>query len=335
MMPLDLEKLRATRKLALAGDHLSVAHVPNSDRLWFGSSDFKRYSVDLAADKPQPTALEGHRSYVSGTVLTGPTLITTGWDGKLIWWNTEERKSIRTVDAHSKWIRQLALSPDQKLLATASDDMSVRLWDTQSGSSVRELRGHEARLPRWAYPNKLFACAFSPDGQYLAANDELCEVIIWEVATGKEKTRFKAPTFFHADWDRNNHPYCGLRRLAFSPDGETLALAGIKNNDVAIITGDPLVQLFDWKAGKSIHEFKTAGANAQYEVLWFHPKGDWLVAGTGGGNKNVLHFFDLKQKRLLKEVQSLMPTFGLAVSENADALYTVGRGQVIKWESPA
>ena len=81
--------------------------------------------------------------------------------------------------------------------------------------------------------------------------------------------------------------------------------------------------------------FKTNGANAQYETLQFHPQGEWLLTGVGGGSKTLLHFFDLAQKRLVKEIPSFMPTFGLAVSAGVDALYTVGRGQVIQWKSPA
>jgi WD40 repeat protein len=335
MPSLDLDKLKATRKIALAGDHLCVARVPNSDQLWFGSSDHKLYFVDLAAEKPQPVAVEGHKSYVSGAVLTGQHLITGSWDRKLIWWDTEKRQPVRTVNAHQRWIRQIALAPDRSLVASISDDMSAKLWDAVSGKLVRELRGHEPRLPRYDYPNKLFACAFSPDGQLLAVNDELCQVIIWEVSSGKVAARIDAKSFFTGDWDRNNHPYGGLRCLAFSPDGQSLALAGIHNNDVAIISGSGLVQVFDWKAGKLTQDFKNTGGAGQFETLYFHPQGDWLLAGVGGGGKSLLQFFDLKQKRLLKDVPSLMPTFGLAVNENVDAFYTVGRGQIIQWESPA
>jgi WD40 repeat protein len=335
MASLDLDKLKATRKIALAGDHLCVARVPNSDQLWFGSSDHKLYFVDLAADKPQPIPLEGHQSYVSGAVLTGQHLITGSWDRKLIWWDTERRQPVRTVAAHDRWIRQIALAPDGQLLASISDDMSAKLWDPASGKLVRELHGHERRLPRYDYPNKLYACAFSPNGQFLAVNDELCQVIIWEVSTGKVAARIDAQGFFTADWDRNNHPYGGLRCLVFAPDGQTLILGGLKNTDVAIINGQGLVQVFDWKAGKLTQEFKATGGAGQFETLSCHPQGDWLLGGVGGGGKSVLQFFDLKQKRLLKEVSSPMPTFGLAVSENADALCTVGRGHVLKWESPA
>ena len=50
MASLDLDKLKATKKITLAGDPLCIAPVPNSDQLWFGSSDFKVYFVDLATD---------------------------------------------------------------------------------------------------------------------------------------------------------------------------------------------------------------------------------------------------------------------------------------------
>ena len=169
---------------------------------------------------------------------------------------TEKRQPIRSVEAHQKWIRRIALTTDGALLASIGDDMAVRLWDAQTGKLVRELHGHDQRLPRYDYPNKLYACAFSADGKFLAVNDELCRVVVWETATGREAARFEAPAFFKADWERNNHPYGGLRCLAFAPDGQSLALAGMQNTDVAIINGHLLVEVFDWQTGKRTHEFK-------------------------------------------------------------------------------
>lgn len=336
MASLDIEKLKVVKTAKLPGDLLSIARTADSERLWIGSTDGKVYGLDLAADKPTPITLEAHRSYVSGAVLAGQRLITASWDKQLIWWDTENRKPLRTVPAHPKWIRQLALSPDGNILASIADDMAIRLWDAESGKLARELKGHSLRLPRYEYPNKLYACGFSANGKFLAANDETAQVIVWETATGKEAARFTAGSFYHGtDWERNNHPYGGLRCLAFAPDGQSLALAGCQNTDVAIINGHALVQIFDWQAGKQLHEFKTNGSNSQYEVLCFDPDSGWLLAGIGGGSKTVLHFFDMANKRLIKELASAA-VFGLALGDDAEALYTVGRGgHVTKWANPA
>jgi WD40 repeat protein len=110
----NFEKLKATKSVAIKADLLCVVRTPNSEQLWIGSSDFKIYSLDLSAEKPQPVVLEGHTSYVSGVVLAGNTLISGSWDRKLIWWDAEKRQSIRTVEAHQRWIRRLVLSPDQR-----------------------------------------------------------------------------------------------------------------------------------------------------------------------------------------------------------------------------
>jgi len=336
MNALDLDKLKIVKTAKLPGDLLSLARAADSEELWVGSNDGKVYGLDLAKDKPQPVALEGHRSYVSGAVLAGECLITGSWDRQLIWWDTDKRQPLRTVPAHQRWIRQLALSSAGKVLASIADDMVARLWDAESGKLLRELKGHAERLPRYEYPNKLYACAFTPDGKFLAASDETAQVLVWEVATGKEATRFQAGAFYHGtDWERNNHPYGGLRCLAFAPDGQTLALAGSQNTDVAIINGHALVQVYDWQAGKQTHEFKSNGSNSQYEVLRYHPQGEWLLAGVGGGGKSVLHFFDLANKRQIIECASA-PVYGLALGDEGDALYAVGRGgHVTKWANPA
>jgi WD40 repeat protein len=337
MPAFNLDKLKVARTAKLGGgDLVCLACRPDSEQLWVGSSDFKVHVLDLAQDKPQPVTLEKHQSYVTGAVFAGKYFITASWDRQLIWWETEKRTAVRTLPAHERWIRKLALSPDGKVLATIGDDMVARLWEAESGKPIRTLKGHALRLPRYEYHNKLYACAFSPDGKLLAANDETAQVIIWETDTGKEATRFQAAAFYHGDdWVRNNHPYGGLRCLAFAPDGKTLALAGMHNTDVAIINGSAMVQVYDWQAGKQLQEFKSKDSNSQYETLCFHPRGDWLLAGVGGGSKTGLHFFDQAGKRLVKDLPSAH-VFGLEFVEKTGTIYTVGRaGQVNKWASVA
>ena len=71
-----------------------IARVPETERLLIGSSDFKVYEFDAAAEKPERTPFEGegHRSFVTGLALVGDTLVSGGYDGRLVWWNLAEHK---------------------------------------------------------------------------------------------------------------------------------------------------------------------------------------------------------------------------------------------------
>jgi WD40 repeat protein len=324
---------QAVKKLALSGDLLSVARGPDSGHIFVGGHDGKLHRLDLSAEKPQPTSWAGHLSYVSGMVLTGKHLVSAGSDRKMVWWDAATRRPVRAVDnAHAKWIRQLALAPDGGTVASVGDDMICRLWDAEAGRVTRELRGHPEKT-RHHYRSKLFACAFAPGGKLLATADQEGRIVVWEAASGKQAAVCSAPDFY--EWDRsaevgNAHSFGGVRSLAFSPDGQSLAAGGIDNHDAAIIAGTAMVQVFDWRTGQKTHEFK-AGGNGVVENLRFHPGGEWLLGALGAGAAGKLLFYDLAQKKVLKEVAVPMLVFGVALNETGDVIDTVGRGQVVRW----
>lgn len=334
MNPPNLDRVRIAKTATRAGDLLSAAREPGGERLWIGQADFKISTVDFAAAEPRIEEIfTDHTSYVSALAMFGTTLISASWDRTIRWWNVRDRQPVRTVQAHQLWVRQLALHSASNRLASVSDDMTCKLWDATTGRHIRTLTGFDERIPRWDYPNKIFACALSSDGRYVAAADEMCRVLIWETETGREAARFEARGFFKEDWDRNNHPYGGIRCLRFSPDGRSLAIAGMQNSDVAIINGNSLVQIFDWQRGERTYELKPT-RDGQYECLEYDPRGGFLVAAIGGGGNSSFKvaFLDLAQPRVAKEVAAPMPTFGFVWGENAASFYTVGRGQALKWE---
>ena len=58
----------------------------------------------------------GHESYVVGVVRTPAAVVSAGFDGRLIWWDPATRERVREVQAHERWVRKLAASPDGRVL---------------------------------------------------------------------------------------------------------------------------------------------------------------------------------------------------------------------------
>src|SRR5262249_6223929 len=91
---------------------------------------------------------------------------------------------------HTDHVAAVAFSPDGRLLATASWDGSVRLWEVGTGQQRAALLGH-ARPDSNGKPLPANAVAFSPDCQLLASGGADETVRVWEVATGKQKAVLK------------------------------------------------------------------------------------------------------------------------------------------------
>src|SRR5258708_34311676 len=65
-----------------------------------------------------------------------------------------------TLEGHSGMVTSVAFSPDGGLLASASRDDTIKLWDPQTGEHLRTLEGHS---------DSVLSVAFSPDGGLLTS----------------------------------------------------------------------------------------------------------------------------------------------------------------------
>ncbi|MEM9276342.1 MAG: CHAT domain-containing protein [Cyanobacteria bacterium P01_F01_bin.143] len=110
-----------------------------------------------------------------GEVLRDRILISGGKDRTIKRWNLDTGKEMRSahiLKGHAGSIRDLAISPDGKKLASASSDHTVKIWEIETGKFRETLTGHFEVVR---------AVAFSPDGKILASAGDDWDIKLWQV----------------------------------------------------------------------------------------------------------------------------------------------------------
>ncbi len=83
---------------------------------------------------------------------------------------------VSTLRGNTGLVRSVAWHPAGTLLASGSDDQSVKLWDVRTGQCRKTLRGHT---------NAVRSVAFSPASAILASGSQDETIKLWETRTGR------------------------------------------------------------------------------------------------------------------------------------------------------
>lgn len=160
------------------------------------------------------------------------------------------------LEGHAAGVPAVVFIGDGKVLATGSEDKTVKLWDAATGKELAELKTGAVQ-----------SLASSRDGARLAVGAHAGTVRVWDVETRKELLTFKSSKGDTAG-------------LEFSPEGKLLAVGG----------GG-----FDGKAEKafgSITLLNAADGRELLSVAWvdnrvtglaFAPDGNTLAACSSNG----------------------------------------------------
>ncbi|NER31860.1 MAG: WD40 repeat domain-containing protein, partial [Symploca sp. SIO1C4] len=164
-------------------------------------------------------------------------------------------KDAQTLKGHSDSVRTVAISPDGQMLASGSDDQTIKLWNLETGRLLYTLKGHSG----W-----VASVAFSPDGKTLASANFLAvgegNIKLWNVETGTLKRSLGKGLL-------SLHVNC----VTFSPDGQTLASGNI----------DATIKLWKVSSGEVYRTLRGHGWYV-YSVA-FSRNGKILVSGGVDG----------------------------------------------------
>lgn len=189
-------------------------------------------------------------------------------------------KCLKTLSAHSAWVRSVAFSPDGQFLASGSEDNTVKLWSVNSGQEIATLYGHLGQV---------CCVAFSPDGNIIASTGQDKTIKLWH-----RKTRQLIRTI--GDWNKAEYYSHSkdINSLAFNPKGNILASCS-KDNTIKIwwLGGD----IYSDDYGKLIKT--VSGHQKAVRSVAISPDGEILASGS---EDNKIKLWQLKNG---KEINTL------------------------------
>ncbi|EIN12635.1 WD40 repeat-like protein, partial [Punctularia strigosozonata HHB-11173 SS5] len=125
----------------------------------------------------------GHKDEICGVALSpnGRRVVTASRDKTLEVWffdgafeGPEQQGPLcrpLVLSGHSKSVRSVAYSSHPRhMIASGSDDCTVRIWNVESGATVQELTGHTAPV---------LTVAYSPDGGHVVSGSADGTIRIW------------------------------------------------------------------------------------------------------------------------------------------------------------
>eukprot|EP01120_Amphizonella_sp_Union-15-10_P012032 TRINITY_DN5274_c0_g1_i1.p1 TRINITY_DN5274_c0_g1~~TRINITY_DN5274_c0_g1_i1.p1 ORF type:complete len:305 (-),score=40.55 TRINITY_DN5274_c0_g1_i1:27-941(-) len=164
----------------------SVALHPNQEEIYCGYQNGSMMIWDLRANKQRETIITKENPLRSISIRSdGKLCAAVNNEGGCFVWQINENGALDLVkqfEAHKRYVLKCLFSPDAKLLATASADHTVRIWDTKEFKSRNVLSGHQ----KWVWD-----CVFSSDSTYLvtASSDNLS--LLWDMGQGESIRHYK------------------------------------------------------------------------------------------------------------------------------------------------
>jgi WD40 repeat protein/tRNA A-37 threonylcarbamoyl transferase component Bud32 len=241
-----------------------VAYGPGGTRIASASGDgtIKLWS---AATGQEAITLHAGRNVLVRSVAFGPApdtvrLAAAYDDGTVEVWqaprDTSRDAALRILKGHHGVVYGVDFLKGGQLIASASGDRTILIWDAATGRKRFELSGQSGHL------SQVYTVACSPDGKHLASAGADKVVRIWDGTTG------------------------GIDRMLPPHMDDVWAVAYSRDGRLASVDGAGTVRLWDPITGRSLRTIATGD-----EGIWcaaFNPDGNLLLLGCERGMIKVL-----------------------------------------------
>ncbi|KAL9245817.1 hypothetical protein vseg_019423 [Gypsophila vaccaria] len=185
------------------------------------STDTMIYVCKIGETSPIKT-FAGHQGEVNCVKWdpTGTLLASCSDDNTAKIWSMKQDNYVHDLKEHLKEIYTIRWSPtgpatnnpnQQLLLASASFDSTVKIWDVEHGKLVHSLNGHREAV---------YSVAFSPNGEYLASGSFDRSLHVWSLKEGKIVKTYSGNG--------------GIFEVCWNKDGDKIA-ACFANNTVCVL----------------------------------------------------------------------------------------------------
>jgi WD40 repeat protein len=171
---------------------------------------------------------------------------------------------LQVLRGHTNWVFSIAYSPNERRMASASADGTVRIWDLATGECELILR-HE----HW-----VIRTIFSPDGRFLVVSGMSGTIYVWDTISGQLVRTLDG----HSDW---------VWSIDTSTDGKTLISAG----------EDRTIRVWNLSTGLCTTVFR-----AHQDRIWsisLAPDDRHLVSGS---EDRTISIWDLQQGKCVKTI---------------------------------
>ncbi|MCB0211919.1 MAG: WD40 repeat domain-containing protein [Anaerolineae bacterium] len=119
-------------------------------------------------------------------------------------WDIIDNQELSVLEGHRELVGHVSWSPDSTQLATTSDDQTIRIWDSLSGTELY-------RLP---HDSPAFSIAWSPKDNFLASGSRMGTLYIWDTTNGEMLVSIEG----HTD---------SVTDIAWFPDGTMVVSASL------------------------------------------------------------------------------------------------------------